>query len=70
MASFVLFGLPETKGVPLENMEALFDVWLKDTPLSEKMTLQGGSTQARAARKHAEDSGREDAELWVIEPKQ
>lgn len=41
MAGFVLACLPETRGVPLENMEALFDVWLKDTPLSEKMRLQG-----------------------------
>jgi len=70
MAVFVLFGLPETKGVPLENMEALFDVWLKDTPLAEKMTLRGDSAQARADRKHAADCENEDTEMGATEPKQ
>jgi len=51
-------------------MEALFDVWLKDTPLSEKMMLQGGSAQTRAAKKHAAGSGRQDVELGVAERKQ
>ncbi|GAB5036195.1 mfs sp sugar:h+ symporter [Nannochloropsis oceanica] len=70
MAAFVLFGLPETKGVPLENMEALFDVWLKDTPLAEKMTLRGDSAQVRADRKHAADCENEDTEMGATEPKQ
>ena len=70
MAGFVLACLPETRGVPLENMEALFDVWLKDTPLSEKMRLQGGSAQAQAARKHAIGSERQDVEVGVTERKQ
>jgi hypothetical protein len=51
-------------------MEALFDVWLKDTPLSEKMRLQGGSAQAQAARKHAVGSERQDVEVGVTERKQ
>jgi hypothetical protein len=70
MAGFVLLCLPETRGVSLENMEALFEVWMKDTPLSEKMRLQGGRAQARAARKHAAGTGRQDVEAGVTERKQ
>jgi hypothetical protein len=34
MAGFVLLCLPETRGVPLDNMEALLDVWLEEHPCS------------------------------------
>lgn len=65
-----MFCLPETKGVPLENMESLFDVWLTETPLVEKLKLQGGSAQARAARKRAEGNGGPDVENGVKERRQ
>ena len=63
MAGFVLLGLPETKGVPLENMETLFSVWLHDTPLREKLLLREASgVQERAARKHA---GQENGDVEI-----
>jgi len=59
MATFVLLLLPETKGVSLEDMKALFQVWITDTPLAEKLQLISRRAQVRARRKDRSESGQD-----------
>lgn len=59
MATFVLLLLPETKGVSLEDMKALFQVWITDTPLTEKLHLISRRARARATRTDASKGGQD-----------
>jgi hypothetical protein len=49
MAGFVLLGLPETKGVNLEDMEALFDRWFA-VPLAQRLRLEMPARQQGKVR--------------------
>lgn len=53
LVSSRLFSLPRTK----RNQESLFDVWTKETPLKDMLTLSGGDAPTRAKEKHRAESG-------------